>query len=282
MGWNNRVLQRKDKRYGIHEVYYREDDSIDGFTAESMCDTAETVEELERNLIGMQSQDDPPIHPEDIELMLAAFEDGVLDEEVLVREFPHRAVIFHLNQHLDHHRKLAEDERDPIMAGHLAREISYLEGELLLRREALNREDPGELVEQTALLVSRARVPSRLDEPVFAALLPALHEEICHADVWRETIDHLLSHGLRILVCVGPHAREYHHMIDAYLCQSSADQDDPRLSLVTTHDSGPFNDTIRFFFRCGAEGGQQGAFVALLNPEDRLEKQLIAAYGKYR
>jgi hypothetical protein len=89
--WNYRVLRKTHTdanaaSYDIHEVYYREDGEIDGWTAESVRPYGEMMEELR----------------EDLRYLLHAFRRPVLEE-----------------QQIDGHAVLVEDAGDaPINAGH--------------------------------------------------------------------------------------------------------------------------------------------------------------------
>ena len=49
MGWNYRVMQKGDQ-FAIHEVFYREDGSIQGFSESPVFPRAESVEQLAEEL----------------------------------------------------------------------------------------------------------------------------------------------------------------------------------------------------------------------------------------
>jgi hypothetical protein len=89
--WNYRVIRKSHSdtdvvSYQIHEVYYKEDGSIDGWTKEPVEPHGETVEELR----------------EDIRYFLHAFRRPVLEEK-----------------DVDHKEVLVEDNSDyPINEGH--------------------------------------------------------------------------------------------------------------------------------------------------------------------
>jgi hypothetical protein len=89
--WNYRVLRKThpdadSASYEVHEVFYQEDGSVDGWTVESVRPFGETVEELR----------------EDLRHFLHAFRRPVMEE-----------------QQIDGHAVLVEDAGDnPINAGH--------------------------------------------------------------------------------------------------------------------------------------------------------------------
>jgi hypothetical protein len=74
MSWNYRIVRRQFKEhtsYQVHEVYYRPDGKIEGWTENPVIPAGETPEELKK----------------DFSRQLLAFENPVLDYEELIQEF---------------------------------------------------------------------------------------------------------------------------------------------------------------------------------------------------
>lgn len=69
MYWNNRILKHTLKNgeelYGIHEVYYDKDDTVEGWTSKPMTGLFDSVEDLVDNLKAMY--DDVSKHKEILE-----------------------------------------------------------------------------------------------------------------------------------------------------------------------------------------------------------------------
>lgn len=69
MSWNYRGMKRKvsdsEFEYGIHEVYYKENGQIKGYTQDSITPTVHTPEGLKHEL----------------EIMLKAFDKEIIDYE---------------------------------------------------------------------------------------------------------------------------------------------------------------------------------------------------------
>jgi len=72
MGWNNRVMRRthsvdhdgktiKEDCFEIHEVYYDDNDDIEGFTEDAIAPCGETIEELRQELQRMLDCLDKPL-----------------------------------------------------------------------------------------------------------------------------------------------------------------------------------------------------------------------------
>lgn len=81
MHWNHRVMRQHfdgtdEVTYGIREVFYNDDGSIDGWTAEPIDPHGETVEELRA----------------DLERMLACLDRPVLDEVEELARLPEQTV----------------------------------------------------------------------------------------------------------------------------------------------------------------------------------------------
>jgi|TARA_R110002167_G_scaffold147043_1_gene339026 hypothetical protein len=68
MGWNHRVMKQKDgddDYYQIHEVYYKKNGKVDGYTARGTSPCGNSLQELR----------------EDLELMLKSLDKEILDYE---------------------------------------------------------------------------------------------------------------------------------------------------------------------------------------------------------
>jgi len=50
MGWNNRVMRYKDGSLGIHEVYYEDDGTVNGYTIEAVGCYGDDLEDLKLGL----------------------------------------------------------------------------------------------------------------------------------------------------------------------------------------------------------------------------------------
>ena len=64
MIWNYRVIRKVEKEeytFGIHEVYYKEDGTVEGWTENHGGPFGETVEELQRKLELMKTALDKPV-----------------------------------------------------------------------------------------------------------------------------------------------------------------------------------------------------------------------------
>lgn len=66
MGWNYRVLKRHNPMigedvFGIHEVYYREDDSIQGWSEDPVKLTGESMADLAADLLLIGKCFDSPV-----------------------------------------------------------------------------------------------------------------------------------------------------------------------------------------------------------------------------
>lgn len=76
MSWNYRIMKRVIggvDLYEIHEVYYRSDGSIKGWTEMSITPTGKDIEELKK----------------DFAQQLLAFESSVLDHDALSSQIKH-------------------------------------------------------------------------------------------------------------------------------------------------------------------------------------------------
>ena len=66
MGWNNRVMRRECKGYDeewfeIHEVYYDDNDEVEGYTKDAIAPGGHSIEELRRELERMLACLDKPV-----------------------------------------------------------------------------------------------------------------------------------------------------------------------------------------------------------------------------
>ena len=65
--WNYRIMRRKgyygdgEVHYGIYEVYYADDGSVDGWTDRPMEPNGQTLDEIEGDMIYMKMAFDHPV-----------------------------------------------------------------------------------------------------------------------------------------------------------------------------------------------------------------------------